>query len=223
MFVWADSWDAAGNLLNFWDDPPAFTLTAADIAFVKAQGREVFLSLGEKQTCVRAAAVAGTLQHKPSKRVVTGTCAHPTGGGGGSAINGSAPPTFSSTLGAAVVATVRKLGFDGVDLDTEVLVGDVLNYTAHLQGVVDVIRAAGISVTMTPEMVRRQEFAGMVPVAWRRKDGMMHRLCVLRVRVQPDMYPDDPRMPPASDKNRWVPVMDAPRLGNVSFVQVHTA
>ena len=73
----ADSWDAAGNLLNFWDDPPAFTLTAADIAFVKAQGREVFLSLGEKQTCVRAAAVAGTLQHKPSERVVTGTCAHP--------------------------------------------------------------------------------------------------------------------------------------------------
>ena len=117
-----------------------------------------------------------------------------------------------------MVATVRKLGFDGVDLDTEVLVGDVLNYTALLQGVVDVIRAAGISVTMTPEMVRRQEFAGSA--AWRREDGMV--VC-LRVRVQPDMYPDDPRMPPASDKNRWVPVMDAPRLGNVSFVQVHTA
>jgi hypothetical protein len=118
-----------------------------------------------------------------------------------------------------VVATVRKLGFDGVDLDTEVLVGDVLNYTAVLQGVVDVIRAAGISVTMTPEMVRRHDFTGNV--AWRREDGMMHRLCVLR--VQPDIYPDDPRMPPASGKNRWVPVMDAPRLGNVSFVQVHTA
>jgi hypothetical protein len=74
IVVWADSWDPAGNLLNFWDDPPFFTLTAADIAFVKAQGREVFLSLGEKQTCVRAAAVAGTLQHRNPERVA---CAHP--------------------------------------------------------------------------------------------------------------------------------------------------
>ena len=51
------------------------------------------------------------------------------GGGGGSPINANAPDSFAPALGAAVVALVRQLGFDGVDADTEVLAGDAVACT----------------------------------------------------------------------------------------------
>jgi hypothetical protein len=52
-----------------------------------------------------------------------------------------------------VLALVREFGFDGVDVDVEVLSGDVVTCNRVLQGVVDVLLGAGIPVSATPELV----------------------------------------------------------------------
>jgi chitinase len=128
--------------------PPAYSTVIFAFASWDDQGNVVNTWDAPSKGFALNASVVSTL--KAAGRTVLLS----VGGEDGPAITGNEPPSFSTNMATGLAATVQTFGFDGVDIDIENTVGDIIACNAVISSMLLQLAKLhpGVVLTLAPQM-----------------------------------------------------------------------